>query len=162
MNRTAHRKLSAFVEGVAKQPWSPGGCRQSIHERSKNHDRHDQENPPGRRDPRSARPRRRRSGRRRDREQQQLESGGTVEHGGAVALAGIVAATPGRRAPTGDTASKVRAAALAKVSGGTIQRVETDADGNAAHEAHILKADGSLVTVYVNKQFDVVGVENAP
>ena len=63
---------------------------------------------------------------------------------------------------TGDTASKVRAAALAKVSGGTIQRVETDADGNAAYEAHILKADGSLVTVYVNKQFDVVGVENAP
>ena len=33
---------------------------------------------------------------------------------------------------TGDTAAKVRAAALAKVSGGTIERVETDADGNAA------------------------------
>ncbi len=33
---------------------------------------------------------------------------------------------------TGDTAAQVRKAALAKVSGGTIERVETDADGNAA------------------------------
>src|SRR5438477_3329348 len=33
---------------------------------------------------------------------------------------------------TGDTAAQVRKAALAKVSGGTILRVETDADGNAA------------------------------
>jgi hypothetical protein len=61
---------------------------------------------------------------------------------------------------TGDTLSKVQAAALAKVSGGTIVRVETDADGNAAYEAHMTKADGSLVTVYVNKDFDVVSVDS--
>jgi hypothetical protein len=63
---------------------------------------------------------------------------------------------------TGDTAAKVRAAALAKVSGGTIDRVETDADGNAAYEAHMTRSDGSRVTVYVNKAFEVVGVESGP
>ena len=60
---------------------------------------------------------------------------------------------------TGDTAAKVRELALAKVPGGTIVRVETDADGNAAYEAHMVKADGTPVTVYVNKQFQVVGVQ---
>ena len=61
---------------------------------------------------------------------------------------------------TGDTASKVRALALAKVPGGTIVRVETDADGNSAYEAHMTKADGTPVTVYVNKSFDVVSVQS--
>ena len=61
---------------------------------------------------------------------------------------------------TGDTASKVEAAARAKVPNGTIVRVETDADGNAAYEAHMTKADGTPVTVYVNEQFDVVSVES--
>jgi len=60
---------------------------------------------------------------------------------------------------TGDAASKVTAAAKARVSGGTIVRVETDADGNAAYEAHMTDANGSPVTVYVNKSFDVVSVE---
>jgi hypothetical protein len=61
---------------------------------------------------------------------------------------------------TGDAAAKVKQAALAKVPGGTIVRVETDADGNAAYEAHMVKADGTPVTVYVEKQFNVVGVES--
>ena len=60
---------------------------------------------------------------------------------------------------TGDTAAKVRAAALAKVSGGTVDRIETDADGHAAYEAHMTDADGTPVTVYVDEDFDVVGVE---
>jgi hypothetical protein len=38
-------------------------------------------------------------------------------------------------------------------------RVETDADGNAKYEAHMTKADGTPVTVYVNEQFEVVSVE---
>jgi uncharacterized membrane protein YkoI len=63
---------------------------------------------------------------------------------------------------TGDTASKVRAAALSRVSGGTIERLETDADGNAAYEAHMRKADGSRVTVYVNESFEVVAVQSGP
>jgi hypothetical protein len=63
---------------------------------------------------------------------------------------------------TGDTAARVREAALAKVSGGTIERVETDADGHAAYEAHMVRSDGSRVTVYVDKSFNVVDVENGP
>jgi hypothetical protein len=60
---------------------------------------------------------------------------------------------------TGDTASKVTAAAMAEVPNGTIVRVETDADGNARYEAHMTKADGTPVTVYVDAQFDVVSVD---
>jgi uncharacterized membrane protein YkoI len=63
---------------------------------------------------------------------------------------------------TGDTAAQVRKAALAKVSGATIERIETDADGNAAYEAHIVKSDGTRATVYVNKSFEVVSVESGP
>jgi hypothetical protein len=37
--------------------------------------------------------------------------------------------------------------AKAKVAGGTVVRVETDADGNSAYEAHMVKADGSPATV---------------
>jgi hypothetical protein len=61
---------------------------------------------------------------------------------------------------TGDTAAKVRELALAKVPGGTIVRVETDADGNAAYEAHMVRSDGSPVTVYVSKQLKVVSVQS--
>ena len=60
---------------------------------------------------------------------------------------------------TGDTAAKVKSAAEAEVPGGTVVRVETDADGNAKYEAHMTKADGTPVTVYVNEQFGVVTVE---
>ena len=81
------------------------------------------------------------------------------------------AAAPGARQPwgpqrsdetplTGDTAAKVRELALAKVPGGTIVRVETDADGNAAYEAHLVRSDGSPVTVYVSKQLEVVSVQS--
>jgi hypothetical protein len=38
--------------------------------------------------------------------------------------------------------------------------VETDADGHAAYEAHMVKADGTPVTVYVDKTFAVVSVES--
>jgi hypothetical protein len=61
---------------------------------------------------------------------------------------------------TGNALSKVTALAKAKVPGGAVVRVETDADGNAAYEAHMVKADGTPVTVYVSKQFDVVSVES--
>ena len=58
---------------------------------------------------------------------------------------------------TGDTAAKVKAAALAKVPGGTIERVETDADTGSPYEAHIKKSDGSEVIVYVDSSFKVTG-----
>jgi hypothetical protein len=61
---------------------------------------------------------------------------------------------------TGETKSKVEAAARARGSGGTIVRVETDADGNAAYEAHMTRSDGTPVTVYVNRDFEVVAVDS--
>ena len=60
---------------------------------------------------------------------------------------------------TGDALAKVTAIAKEKVPGGTIVRVETDADGNATYEAHMTRADGTPVTVYVDTSFDVVAVE---
>ena len=59
---------------------------------------------------------------------------------------------------TGSALSKVTAIAQAKVPGGTIVRVETDADGVATYEAHMTKADGSPVTVYVDSNFAFVSV----
>ena len=58
---------------------------------------------------------------------------------------------------TGTTAAKVKAAALAKYPGATVQRIETDSDG--VYEAHLLKADGTPVTVEVNAAFAVTGDE---
>jgi ABC-type transport system substrate-binding protein len=60
---------------------------------------------------------------------------------------------------TGDTADKVTAAALAAVPGGTIQRVENDAEG-AVYEAHMTKADGSRVTVKLDANFTVTSIED--
>jgi uncharacterized membrane protein YkoI len=58
---------------------------------------------------------------------------------------------------TGDVASKVRAAALAKVSG-TVERVETNVDSSAPYEAHIRKSDGTEVEVQVGSDFKVSAV----
>jgi hypothetical protein len=62
------------------------------------------------------------------------------------------------QALSGTTAAKVRAAALAKVSGGTVERVETDVDHGSPYEAHVRKADGTQVEVLVNKDFAVTAV----
>jgi uncharacterized membrane protein YkoI len=94
--------------------------------------------------------------------------------GGSSSNGNTAAASPGRASVglppqradetplTGDALAQVRAAALARVSGGTIERVETDGDGNAAYEAHMRRSDGSRVTVYVDKSFDVVSVKSGP
>ena len=56
---------------------------------------------------------------------------------------------------TGSVAEQVTAAALAAVPGGTIDRVETDANG-AVYEAHMTDADGNPVTVTFDENIDVV------
>jgi hypothetical protein len=60
---------------------------------------------------------------------------------------------------TGDTADKVKAAALAAVPGATVDRVETDAEGSP-YEAHVTKADGSRATVKVDSNFSVSSIED--
>ena len=99
-------------------------------------------------------------------------SSSALSNGGWPAAAGAPAAAPGNNGQpwgrqrsdetplTGDAVTRVTQLAKAKVPGGTIVRVETDADGHAAYEAHMVRADGTPVTVYVNKQFEVVSVES--
>jgi uncharacterized membrane protein YkoI len=67
---------------------------------------------------------------------------------------------PDEQLLTGDTATKVRAAALARYPGATILRVETDSDG--VYEAHLTTTDGRRVTVEVDKAFKVTGEESGP
>jgi uncharacterized membrane protein YkoI len=67
---------------------------------------------------------------------------------------------PDEQLLTGDTATKVRAAALAKYPGATVLRVETDSDG--VYEAHLTTTDGRRVTVEVDKAFKVTGEESGP
>jgi uncharacterized membrane protein YkoI len=60
---------------------------------------------------------------------------------------------------TGDAASKATAAAQAAVPDARIERVENDAEG-AVYEAHLVKADGSHVTVKLDANFRVTGIED--
>jgi hypothetical protein len=60
---------------------------------------------------------------------------------------------------TGDALAKVTAVAKDALPGATIVRVETDADGHATYEAHVIKSDGTLATVYVDANFKLVSVE---
>ncbi len=62
---------------------------------------------------------------------------------------------PGETLLTGDAAVKATAAAKAAVPGGTIIRVETDANQGAKYEAHMTKSDGSEVTVLMDAKFKV-------
>jgi uncharacterized membrane protein YkoI len=65
---------------------------------------------------------------------------------------------PNETALTDGTADKVRQAALDKVPGATVLRVETDAQGSP-YEAHLRKSDGTEVTVKVDKDFKATAVE---
>lgn len=67
---------------------------------------------------------------------------------------------PNEQALTGDTAEKVKAAALAKLPGATILRVETDEGG--VYEAHVRKTDGTEAEVHVDKDFAVTSVDARP
>ncbi len=70
-------------------------------------------------------------------------------------------ATPvraGEKALTGTDLATAKAAALKAVPGGTVFRVETDADG-ATYEAHMTKADGTHITVKFDKSFVVTAIQ---
>ena len=57
-----------------------------------------------------------------------------------------------------DVAAKVKAAALAKLPGATVERVETDVDHGSPYEAHVTKSDGTQAEVLVNSSFEVTAV----
>jgi hypothetical protein len=70
-------------------------------------------------------------------------------------------ATPvraGEKAETGANLATLKAAAMKAVPGGSVYRVETDADG-ATYEAHMTKADGTHVTVKFGKNLTVTAIE---
>jgi uncharacterized membrane protein YkoI len=56
----------------------------------------------------------------------------------------------------------VRQAAIDKVPGGTVERVETDVDYGSPYEAHVRKSDGTEVSVLVNDSFAVTAVKSMP
>ena len=67
---------------------------------------------------------------------------------------------PNEQTLTGDAAAKVKTAALAKLPGATILRVETDEGG--VYEAHVRKTDGTEAEVHVDKDFAVTSVDTRP
>ena len=74
------------------------------------------------------------------------------DHGGAAPV------RSDEKSASASVAATLKAAALKAVPGGTVYRVESDA-GDAAYEAHMTKADGSLVTVKFDKDLKVTKVE---
>jgi uncharacterized membrane protein YkoI len=67
----------------------------------------------------------------------------------------------GETALTGDTATKAKAAAVAK-EGGTAERATTETDSSnsaAAYEVHVTKSDGTHVVVILDKSLAVLTVE---
>jgi hypothetical protein len=77
----------------------------------------------------------------------------------AAAPQGWGAQRPDETLLTGDALAKVTAVAKDALPGATIVRVETDADGNARYEAHVIESDGTLATVYVDESFALVSVQ---
>jgi hypothetical protein len=72
---------------------------------------------------------------------------------------GAASVRDGESVVTGADYDKLKAAALKAVPGGTVYRIETDADG-AAYEAHMTKSDGSVVTVKFDKNLAVTATED--
>ena len=91
-------------------------------------------------------------------------SGSTLSSAGSAAArppgpGGAQPVRPDEKSVSSATAATLRAAALKAVPGGTVYRIETDA-GDGVYEAHMKKADGSLVTVKFDKNLKVTKVES--
>jgi hypothetical protein len=68
----------------------------------------------------------------------------------------------GETALTGETKQKVEAAVLAKYSGATIVRTESNNDSTAPYESHVRTSDGKELEVLVSKDFKVVDGREHP
>ena len=97
-----------------------------------------------------------------------LAAGGAALAGAATTTtpSGSASATKPQRAQdtalTGDTADKVKAAALAKVPGATVLRVEEGGPYSTKYHAHVRKSDGSEVVVLVNARLEATSVQTRP
>ena len=63
---------------------------------------------------------------------------------------------------TGDTADKVKAAALEKVPGGTVLRAEEGGPYSTKYHAHARRSDASEVVVLVDASFEATSVQTRP
>lgn len=61
---------------------------------------------------------------------------------------------------TDDNLAKAKAAAEAAVSGGTVLRAETDADGDGTYEVHMKNSGGNIVTVFLDSSFKVTSTQD--
>jgi len=86
------------------------------------------------------------------------ETGGPGGHGGGRGSGPHSANGITETVLTGDEASSVQAAVTAANPGATIDRMETDADGDA-FEAHITLADGSHATVKLDASFAITSTD---
>jgi hypothetical protein len=79
--------------------------------------------------------------------------GGRGDHGGR--------GGSGETALTGTTLDQVKAAVASYLPGSTLDRASTENDGKSgdAYEAHVTKADGSHVTVFLDSSFNVTGTK---
>jgi hypothetical protein len=68
----------------------------------------------------------------------------------------------GETALTGETKTKVEAAVLAKYSGATIVRTETNHDTSAPYESHIKTSAGKELEVHVSKDFKILDASEHP
>ena len=87
---------------------------------------------------------------------------------GGAALAGAASKSPSsaasqtrpqREALSGETAAKVKAAALDKVPGATVLRTEAGGPYNSAYHAHIKTSAGAEKVVLVNSSFEATAVQ---
>jgi hypothetical protein len=89
----------------------------------------------------------------------QSPSGGQPPQGGGPRGGRHVGANGQReQALPASVAAKVRKAALGKIPGASVERIETDVDHGSPYEAHLRKADGTQLEVLVNKSFEVTAV----
>jgi hypothetical protein len=82
---------------------------------------------------------------------------------GALAGGGVAWATAGDNGDetvTGPAADRARAAALARVTGGTAIAVERESENGAAWEVEVRRGDGSTVDVLLDAQYRVILVED--
>lgn len=96
-----------------------------------------------------------------------LAAGGATLAGAATSTTPSPPAATSERAPrpaalTGETADKVKAAALAKVPGGTFLRAAEGGPYGTKYHAHVRRSDGSDVVVLVDASFEATSVRTRP